>query len=301
MPGHGISLKRETDAEFMARAKPALESIEFFRQGKSASWRRRRAAAILLTIPAALAGLTVEIAIADHWHLDDDTPFFFLICVAMLWAWARAPKGTYQKLYKETVVPKIAAALGLSHYDAKGAIPLTDIACIKFLPAMRDYKPEDFFEGFYRDARVRFSRATIKPQEKFGGVLLLIDLPKPLCRGAVALVTPQNALGSWFGGKQDLRRLDAADKKLDFFAEDPAEAAPLLAPAMKGAEALAKAYSSDDISIVLYRSQVFAMISCDRDFLEPGDVTQPATNTEDALAIKKEVDQVLDLVDFLNL
>lgn len=316
-PASDATIQRETDAEFLVRIKPELATIEQERESDYARYLfRRKIGYIASAIGTPICGfldymlIKMESGSRNHWA---GISILFLFG---LWHWVSQPRRDYARAYKLDVIPRIAALLGLQ-YSISGQIPLMEMEPSKILPAHDRYVTEDYFEGIYKGARVRFCEAQFKKEERdkngthyvtvFHGLVLMITMPRQKFYGQTLLVKNQGgAIGSWFQEKfTGLQRADMVDpvfeKRYHVYTNDQVEARYLIDPAMiDRMDNLANVYYSTDISMSYYNNQVLALIRCTKNFFEPKPIEIPATDADGLLQIKKELERTVALIDYLE-
>ncbi len=315
-----VTLQQETDAQFVSRVSPLLQTLELVREEKYADycWRRKTA----MTIGTLLTPLTGYVdwllAFADHSSSSSNHGFGVTFIVwGALWSWVVVPKRSYVKSYKASILPQVARFLGLTRYEMDGIIPIGELLNSGILPSHDVYDSEDYFEGNYKGAQLRFAQVTFKRRESdgkrtryvtvFKGLALMIGLPKPKFYGHTILTANHSGIGSWFESKATgLQRADMVDpvfeKKYDVYTSDQVEARYLIDPAMiERINELEKVYVSTGVSMSYQQGSVFALIACNKDYFEPPDITIAATDIDAMLEIKRELGQVLNLVDYLDI
>ena len=91
------------------------------------------------------------------------------------------------------------------------------------------------------------------------------------------------------------------DKLYSVFSNNAAEADRIVNPDLLARVVrLSEVYKSRGASLAFYGNQVFILIAADKDFFEPANIAVPATNIETVRSIKKELQQVFSLIDFLG-
>lgn len=313
-------LQRETDEEFIARAKPHLADIEKIREVKYSVYKRRCKLGVvffLLLLP--FTGFIDYILMFTRIVFSHDSNRMAGLTFAMagsLWYWATAPKRQYVHAYKEEIMPRIVKALGLSAYEEKGMIPIEQLKPSKILPAYDKYSSEDYFAGKYKGTPVRFAQIKLEHEKGsgkdrhevtvFSGLALLVAMPRGQFSGKTLMVPHQISVSEWVEEKMlGMEKADLVDpafeKQYTVFTTDQVEARYLLDPAMvEKVQKLVEIYSATDARVSYYDDRVLVLLSCKRNLFEPPDIAIPSTDIASLLALKKEVEKTLDLIDCVD-
>ncbi|TAL26996.1 MAG: DUF3137 domain-containing protein [Alphaproteobacteria bacterium] len=324
----------ETEDNFLQRIKPELDQMEIMRQVKLDAylWRQK----MIWPIGCAVIACTIVLDyLISHYLFKLHFPFPLVSIMAGigLFIWMGNPRKEYVNIYKENITPRIARLVGLSQYDPAGGIPLNDMDKSRILPGHSGYESEDYFEGIYKKALVRFAQVKFtKSQRKHGvsfsaggvtlgssrrhrnyetvtvfkGLALLISLPHPTFRGHTILVRDSASFSEWLtsaftGLKSVPLSKPGLEKMYSVFSNNAAEADRLIdAEMLSRVVRLAEAYKSRGVSLAFYGNQIFILIAAEKDFFEPGNIAMPATNIESVRSIKRELQQVFSLIDFLG-
>lgn len=318
---------QETEDKFLQRIKPELDQMEIMRQVKLDAylWRQK----MVWPIGCAVIACTLVLDyLLSHYLFKLNFPFPLLTIAGGigLFIWMGNPRKEYVNIYKENITPGIARLVGLSQYDPAGGIPLKDMDKSRILPGHSGYHSEDYFEGIYKGALLRFAQVKFTKQQRkhgvtfgsrsrrrnyetvtvFKGLALLISLPHPTFRGHTILVRDSTAFAEWLtsaltGLKSVPLSKPGLDKLYSVFSNNAAEADRLIdADLLSRVVRLSEAYKSRGVSLAFYGNQIFVLIAAEKDFFEPGNIAMPATNIESVRSIKKELQQVFSLIDFLG-
>jgi Protein of unknown function (DUF3137) len=310
------SLHIETDAAFAERIAPDLKAIEELRV-----FLRKR---FLLRVKI-VAGIMALAAcgVAYAYHID---PFYIrqgIWLVPLLFiaaSWAVRPFYDYAKNYKTALIPKLAALFGFSTYKANGALPLDDLQASKILPIFTNYESEDYFEGIYKGARVRFAEITMTQEQgtgknrtiitTFQGLAILVNLPRRKFFGHTIITRAKAGMFEWVESKSlGLKRADLVDpvfeKKYSVFTTDQTEARYLIDPAMiERVNSLDTVYKARSMSMAYYNNdQVLAMLGLrlGHNLFEPPSMFSRAADLQSLLAIRHEIAQILRFIDYLDI
>jgi hypothetical protein len=311
-------IQRESDAAFLARIAPSLVHIESIRKSKYDSYVWRRKASVLAG--AVLGGVIVfadkQMVLQGRSDAHALAGFMAFFAIFALLAWVMQPQRAYVRTYKKNVIPQIAQLLGLRAYEEKGQIPLSALTPTKILPAFNVYNSEDYFEGSYKGAEISFAQVEFKERRRSGkntyevvsfkGMVILIILPRQKFYGHTILVKNQLKAFEWLETvATGLKRANLVDPVFEsvysVFTNDQVEARYLLDPAMmERVTHVSDAYKSRGLSMACFDSRICMLLASTRNYFEPPDITIPATDAEGIAAVKREIEQVLELIDYLD-
>ncbi|MBI1214321.1 MAG: DUF3137 domain-containing protein [Alphaproteobacteria bacterium] len=319
-PDGTVELKQETDAEFAQRVKPKLAEIEVVREDKYRvyCWRRK-IGSIAFTLLAPFTGfIDYVLLFTDRItsHGDKHHGGITLALAGALYYWATQPKRDYVRVYKHEIMPRIARVLGLQSYRVAGFIPEADMEPSKIVPSHNRYHSEDYFEGVYKGASVRFAQIRLKQESGsgkdrhettvFSGLALLVDMPKNKFYGTTIMLRNHMKLFEWFEEKSiGLKRANLVDpafeKKYTVFTSDQVEARYLLDPMMiEKVQNLAVIYKATDVRLSYFDHKVLVLLACKRDLFEPPDISIPSTDIDGLMELKNEVQRTLELIDCVD-
>jgi hypothetical protein len=316
---------QETEDSFLQRIKPELDQMEIMRQVKLDAylWRQK----MIWPIGGGVIACTLVLDyLLSHYLFKLHFPFPLVSIGAGigLFIWMGNPRKEYVNIYKDNITPGIARLAGLNHYDPAGGIPLGDMDKSLILPGHSRYHSEDYFEGVYKNALLRFCQVKFTRQQRkrgitigsrhrnyetvtvFQGLALLISLPHPTFRGHTILVRDSASFSEWLtSALTGLRSVPLSkpglEKIYSVFSNSAAEADRLVTPDLLARVVrLSEAYKSRGMSLAFYGNQIFILIAADKDFFEPANIAVPATNVETVRSIRKELQQVFSLIDFLG-
>lgn len=307
------------DSALLAKLLPRLHIADQVRVEKYAQycWRRKVATALF----ALLAPLTgwIDYMLIFVWSSRDDDKIagLTLMMAGALYRWMTAPKRAYAKTYKQSVLPEVAALYGLQ-YKIDGAIDDEDLRHGGIAPSYDRHHSEDYFEGTYKGARMRF--AEIKLTERrgsgknrrtvtvFKGLAVIIELPKVRFYGHTIVIKHTGKMNEWVREKSSsLRRADLVDPhfegKYSVFTNDQVEARYLLDPAM--IERINKlehpqVRMRDAMSVAYRDGCVYMLLPAQGDLFEPADITIPATDPHALAALRRQIADLLGVIDQLE-
>ena len=299
---------------FLKRSRPKLAELETIRLAKLKVFQFRKKIALPIG-----AVLTPFLGYIDYWLLllqrgnDEAVAGLSVAGLGALWAWVSAPKRQYAKAYKRDILPDMARLFGDFTYDVKGKIPMDAMKPSKIVPNHTGYNSEDFFTGQYKAVTINFSEIKLVQQSGkttttvFKGLAVLLTQGTKRFHGHTIMTQDKGKIGSWFKEKtSNFKRADLVDpefeKLFDVFTTDQVEARYLIDPRIiENLKTLYREYSGKQMMVAFYDDHVLILIGSDVNHFEPADITTPATNEATLLAMKREIEGILSIVDRLSL
>lgn len=299
------------DATLLAQLRPRLEEADIKRQEKHSEYKRRRKIALVLAavVVPSLIGLFV-------WQGSVALVWLVALFGGGMFHWVTVPARAYKTVYKQSILPRIAAAYGLE-YLMDGRIPDRELKAGGLMPSYDHYHSEDYFAGNYKGAQLRCAEIRLTERRGSGkshrtvtvfrGLAVIIALPRVRFYGHTIVVKNTLKVAEWlresFGG---LKRADMVDPvfegKYSVFTDDQVEARYLLDPAMiERINTLGQwADLSGAMSIAYRDGCVFMMLPSHKQLFEPADISTPATDQGAVLALRNHLSGVLGLIDQLE-
>lgn len=308
------NLRGKTDQAFLEETAPALKLLEEVRLKKLASYLwRKKAGTVLAIFLTPLCGWIDWLILGMQSGNDDKAAGITFVVLGLLFGWATQPVRQYTKIYKDDILPKIAALFGNLTYSARKKIPMEEMKPSEIVPSHTGYSSEDCFEGSYRG--VSISLAEIKLTQKqgkstrtvFRGLAILISHPKPKFLGHTIVCSNQNVAGKWFLEKTTgLDRADLVDpgfeKIYDVYTSDQVEARYLIDPVMiETFKSLRELFGASALMAAYYKNRSLILVATEKNHFEPPDIQAPATGEEGIMRMKHELEQVLSLIDRLEM
>jgi hypothetical protein len=305
----------ETNKAFLEKCRPKLAELETIRLAKLKAFQFRKKIGIPLG-----AVLTPFLGFFDYWLVllqrgsDDTAAGISVAGLGALWWWVTSPKRQYSRAYKKDILPDIARLFGNFIYDVKGKIPMEAMKPSKIVPSHTQYKSEDFFSGTYKAVQIDFSEIHLKRKQGknsyktvFKGLAILLSQGTKQFHGHTIMTQDKGKIGSWFKEKtSNFKRADLVDpefeKLFDVFTTDQVEARYLIDPRIiENLKSLYHEYNGKQMMVAFYEDHVLIMIGSDVNHFEPADITIPATDEASLLAMKREIEGILSIVDRLAL
>ena len=306
------------DQAFLDESKAHLEELEIVRKAKYKiyQWRKK------IAIPVAMVTMPIT-GFIDYWLLflqrssEDSGAGVTALAMGGLYAWVTHPKRQYTNAYKNEILPKIAQLFGDFRYDLKGKIDVMKMRASKILPRHDRYKSEDYFVGFYKGVDIEFCEIELKQRRKSGkktryvtvfkGLAILLDMKSKRFYGHTMLDKDRGKMSEWFKQKSsNLKRANLVDpefeKIFDVYTNDQVEARYLIDPVMmERLKGLQEEYKGESMTAAFYESQMLLLIQSKHNHFEPADISIPATDPRSILSMKKEIGEILSLIDRLSL
>lgn len=231
--------------------------------------------------------------------------------------WAEQPLKTYIAQYKTVLMPALAQAMGgLKFYPTRG-ISAKIVQASGLLPAYDEYKAEDCFMGRYKSVKLILSEARLRHKQSgqylFDGIFVLLEIPDSAFEGHTIITCDHDAIKQWrqrrWAKLQDVSptRLDALsaldEAELHIFSSAPDTAQKLADESfMKELREMAVLFDNAKISAAFFRKKyLFIMIPYEKDMFEPSNLYVPITSRQDALQCKKEIEQILSIIDVMHI
>ena len=311
-------VRLEQEKDFLEKSKGQLEALEVVRvkKFKNYKWRKR------IGIPIAAVGTPI-LGYVDYWLLllqrgsDDGGAGVTLLFLGALYWWVTKPRREYAKAYKQEVLPEIAKLFGNFMYMLDGRIALDKMKPSKILPHHDRYDSEDYFTGSYKDVNIEFSEVDFKQKRRnknrtyyvsvFKGLAILLDMKSKKFYGHTILDRNKSKLSEWFKEKSSkLKRANLVDPKFegiyDVYTNDQVEARYLVDPVMmEHFTGLNEQYDGKSLMASFYDSKLLILIESPHNYFEPADLEIPATDPRSILSMKKEIEEILSLIDRLSL
>ncbi len=311
-------VRSDDDQAFLKQSKAHLEALEEIRQQKLKIYNRRKS----IAVPVA-AVITPVLGYIDYWLLflravsDDGGAGLTVIALGALYAWVTSPKRQYAKAYKEKILPEIAKLFGDFAYDLKGRVEPAKMQPSRILPNHDRYKSEDYFSGTYKGVTVELSEIDLQTRHKdskgrtsyrtvFKGLAILLDMKTKKFYGHTTLQRDRGKITEWFKEKTgNLKRANLVDpefeKIFDVYTDDQVEARYLIDPLMiERLKGLQDEYHGEGITAAFYENKMLVLIQSKHNYFEPADLTVPAADPDSILAMKREVGEILSLIDRLS-
>jgi hypothetical protein len=231
-----------TATELDAQLAPTLRELNVVRREVITEVKARSRLRVPLGIAASF--LVWVLALRS----DDPPGFFELIAFVVVGAlagevWAASKlERDYRRLYKDRVLPHLAARIGELTYRQPARDGVHRLLGERILPAFDSVESDDEIAGTHRGLPVAIIEAQLKQgsgQETrvvFDGLVIEVALPRRLT-GTTVVTTDQGVLGNlkarWKTGAMERVRLEDPrfEERYEVYSTDQVEARALLTPA----------------------------------------------------------------------
>ncbi|MFP4097317.1 MAG: DUF3137 domain-containing protein [Alphaproteobacteria bacterium] len=308
---------RVDEDRFTKELTGLIKESEDLRLGYMRKHRMRGWVAINLSILIILIGVA-----AFGWlfmmegRLFEAVAFLFLsfIPCIVLQIWAARPIEQYKEAHKAVFMPKLAKALnGLSYYPSRG-ISSKKIERLAVVPAHERYEAEDCFMGRYKDAKVIFSEARLYSRAKkdgpvFDGIFVMLEAPEDVFEGHT-IITANKEMEKAYANTRwktlspvDIQVSDPDWDRFSIYSTEPEKIRGVVDERLlKELAEVGDVFNNAPLTAVLFKKRfIFMMIPHDQDMFEASDLFVPVTTRDQALRVKKEIEQLLEVVDVFDL
>lgn len=244
-----------------------------------------------------------------------------VLCVALsavvpilLNFWTARPLKTYVKEHKTTFMPKLAKALnGLSFHPERG-VNEKMLGKLAIIPAYDRYEAEDCFMGVYKGVKVIFSEARLHSRAHrdgpvFEGIFVLLEVPGDVIEGHTIITANDKMVKAYEKTRwKTMKKVYVSVSnpnwdRFQVFSTKP-EAAELLVGErlLKELSEASDIFKQSPLSVAMFGKKfIFMMIPNDEDMFEPSNLFVPVTTNQHAMQCKKEIEQILEIIDVFDL
>jgi hypothetical protein len=306
------------EKDFLESARGQMEALEVIREQKLVKYSFRKS----IAIPAAVV-LTPVLAHADYWLLffqrgnDDSAAGLSIAFLGALYWWVTKPRREYAKAYKQEILPSLAKLFGNFTYNVDGRVPMHSMRSSKIVPRHDKYESEDYFMGEYMGVRIQFSEVDLKQKRRsknrthyvsvFQGLAVLLDMKSKRFLGHTIIDHNKSKISEWFKERSlDLKRANLVDPvfedRFDVYTNDQVEARYLVDPTMiERLNGMYEEYNGNKMAAAFYDSKMLILIASKHNYFEPAQLEIPATDPRSILSMKKEIGEILSIVERLEL
>ena len=299
---------------FLEKSRPQLKRLEGIRLEKLRVFElRKKMAKPIAFIMTPVLGLIDFMLLMLQRGSDDPAAGLTIVGLGALWGWVTNPKRQYTRAYKTVILPDIARLFGDFKYDVKGKIPMDAMKPSKIVPSHTSYHSEDYFSGDYKGVGINFSEINLTKKSGdstitvFKGLAVLLTHGTRKFYGHTIMTKDLGKLGEWSKTKSSkLERANLVDpefeKIFDVFTNDQVEARYLIDPLIiENLKALYSEYNGDKMLAAFYDDHFLILIGSNTNHFEPASIEVPATNEAALLSMKREIEQILSIVERLSL
>jgi hypothetical protein len=226
--------------------------------------------------------------------------------------WASQTLKNYSHTYKKTFLPRLAKTLGGLEFHPQRGIGASLLAKTGLLPAHTIYESEDCFMGRYKDIKIIFSETRLFQKNRrniFHGIFVLLEIPSAPLEGHTILTAHAENYQKWRHSRwsklQDISFTAQNPQTARFKAlsDQPQAAQKIITETLlKELADISELYDHAPISAAFFRKKfIFIMIPYARNMFEPSNVHLPVATRQHALHCKREIEQILQIIDVLEL
>lgn len=315
----------EREDRFFNKHKDLFEKLEKFRKRQYKSYRFRKVISPFLVVIPFVSLISVCIyfdSIPAYYNYFEITAVLgftsYFVLIGFVYSFIVSPKRKYERAYKKSFLPRVLRLFGDFSYShaPKNAIDSHKLFFeTAIVPHHNACIVEDHFEGRYKSAFIKFTEIKLMAKSSnlyeseayvFKGLAILIDIGSKRFFGRTVLCPYRKNLYGELTEHWGLKRVKLVDpefeKMFNAFGADQVEARYLLDPMIM--ERLKDLHSECDtggLLVSFYDNKVFIMMSSSHNHFEPAPLHISARNEQSILRIKKEIEDVLSIIDRLSL
>lgn len=305
-------VQSQSEAKFTREMQNLIDGAEDFRLNKMRDYRTRANVALTLSLIVMMIG-----GGAFGWlFLMRGNIGLALACMAgaivipvLLNIWASRPLKAYKSEFKAQFMPAIAKALGGLKFFPKRGIGRKFLSKTGIIPPFERYDAEDCFMGRYHGAKIIISEARLSSSKNdkydvFDGIFVMLEMPGDAFPGRT-VITADPRLSKALQGKLAPLAVQSPTYAATFSVlSNAGEEAERLnkQQLLKELHEMYTLFDNAPLSAVFFaRRYGFIMIPYSVDMFESSNLFVPVTTSSTALQCKKEIDQILSIIDVLEL
>lgn len=302
------------EALFREQARSKLRELEGIRLNKlrALEWRKK------VAVPIGFV-LTPILGFIDYWLViwqsgNDDTAAGVSIAgLAGLWSWVTSPKRQYAKAYKKEILPEVASLVGKLKYKIDGKISMDELKPSKIVPGHTSYSAEDLFFGQHNGAGIQFSEVNLQKKSRkstvtvFKGLCILMTYEAGKFAGHTILTKDKGMIGGWLKNKfGSLEHADLVDPEFeelfDVYTNDQVEARYLVDPVVvERLKSIYEEYNGNKLMAAFFENKFLIFIESKTNHFEPANIRISALDEGGLVSMRREVKEILSIVDRLAL
>lgn len=310
-------LQRTENDRFTKELEALIAEAEELRLNRMKQHRTRGFLAMNFGILFAVVGVG-----ASGWYflMEAEVLLSFAIILLsfvptiLLNIWAGKPIKAYARDHKLTFMPKLAKTLGGLSFHPQRGVSSKVIGKLAVIPAHDEYIAEDCFMGKYKGVKVIFSEATLLAKKRhdepvFSGIFALLEIPQDVIEGHTIITSNQKMVKAYASTRwQSMAQVqvDVSEAAWDIFTVYSTE--PEAAKSMVGERLLKELAEAGEIfdnapvtAVLFGKKYIFLMIPNKEDMFEASNLFVPVTTTAQATKCKREIEQLLEIVDVFDL
>lgn len=302
-------IKPAPEAHFSQQMKELMARAEDFRMGKMRRYSARTGVSLILGMILMLAG-----ASGFGWYfLMEGNLIKALGCIALgialpawLHYWAGGPIRSYQSEFKTQFMPDLAKTLGNLKFFPSRGISETLVKKSGIIPPFDRYEAEDCFMGRHGEVKLILSEARLSRKKRpiFEGIFVLLDTGADNFEGTT-IITADQALRQ--SAAKSLKTCPVANPvyagRLSVFTNQ-GNPSPLASDErlLKELYEMSVLFSDAPLSAIFWQKRhIFVAIPHAADMFECSNLFVPVTTQTTAAQCKKEIEQLLSIIDVVKL
>ncbi len=237
-----------------------------------------------------------------------------VIPTIFLQIWAALPLKAYIREHKTVFMPKLAKALnGLSFHPERG-VSAKMIEKLAVIPAHDRYEAEDCFMGRYKGVKVILSEARLYSKRRkndpiFDGIFVLLETPEEVIEGHSIITANHKMVKSYEKTRwKTMKKVHISVSNPDWDKFHIYSTKPEAAELMIGDRLLKELSEAGDVfdnaeltAVMFGKKYIFMMIPYEPDMFEASNLFVPVTTKNQAMQCKKEIEQLLEIIDVFDL
>lgn len=310
-------VQRVSDSRFSKDLDALIQESEDMRLTRMKQHRMREFIAMNVTILSFMAGIG-----AFGWYflmeaqLTQAFTFLGLSFIPPIFShiWSGGPLKRYVREHKSVFLPKLAKTLGGLDFYPKRGVSAKFIEKLAVIPAHDRYEAEDCFMGVYKGVKVIFSEARLYSKAHrqgpvFEGIFVLLENEQEVFDGHTVICANPKMIKAY----KDTRwrtmqevHISVSEPEWDKFRvfSTKADSAELLVgeKLIKELAEAAQIFDNAPLTAVMAQKKyLFMMIPNKHDMFEASSLFVPVTTKSQALKCKKEIEQLLEIIDVFDL
>lgn len=307
-------IRQVHDEKFAAEIEKLINFAEDSRLAKSKQYDLRRRLSFVATMIIGISAsswLIWFLLMGGSAIISWAALAVLIIAPILLHIWIKQPVKTYISNFKSNLMPRMAKLLGNLEYHPTSGISMKAVASSRLIPPHKVYKAEDAFRGVFKGVKIMISESRLYGKNDkdviFSGVYVLLLTPKGKFKGHTIITCDDDLIKTCRSSRwkklPEIQFNEGIKPGLFRIYSNNAEEAKGLADEdfMELLHTLNELFGNTKVSACFYGdNRVFLSIPNDTDMFEPGNIYMPITTRSHALKCKREIEQILHVVDVLD-
>ncbi len=314
---HPKTIERVEISRFSKEMDAVIKESEDMRISRMMQHRTRSFMAMNFSIFFVFLG----VAASGYFFLMEAQFLLSLFCLLISFVpalflniWAGRPLKAYQAEHKTIFMPKLAQTLNGLEFHPERGVSSKIIGKLAVVPAHDVYKAEDCFMGKYKGVNVIFSEArlyrkTAREKPVFDGIFVLLETQDEVFEGHTIITSNHKMVKNYETTRwKSLNKVHISVSnpewdKFMVFSNKPDSAELFVGDRLiKELAEASEIFDNAPLTAVLFgKKHVFIMIPYEKDMFEASNLFVPVTTKDQALRTKREIEQLLEIVDVFDL